>query len=245
MPIKKIQIWDLPLRVFHWLLVFTIAAAYVTAKFGGNLTEWHGRIGALALGLLIFRFSWGFVGSIHARFTSFFPTPSRLLAYLKGTWQSNGHNPLGALSVFALLSVLAVLIGTGLFANDDIAFQGPLFGLTSKSLSDELTGWHASSFNALLVLIILHLTAIAFYFFFKKTNLVKPMFTGSKEVVTTSTSTSISSEKTSVGKTRLLIAVTVAVIVVWFIFSGVLTEKLPNNISPVPVTPAQTSTPSW
>ncbi len=236
MPTIKIKVWDLPLRAFHWLLVFTVLAAYITAELGGNLTDWHGRIGALALGLLVFRVTWGFVGSTHARFVSFFPTPRKLLTYLKGHWTANGHNPLGALSVLALLGVLTALIGTGLFANDDIGFQGPLFNLASKSLSDRLTAWHEFSFNVLLILIGLHLAAIAFYFFLKKTNLVKPMITGSKEVPK-----GLASQTTGGGKARFVIATTIAAIVVWLIFGGIVAEQL----SPAHNIPANAAIPSW
>ena len=118
-----IQIWDLPLRLYHWLLAVAVSAAIVTGELGGGLIDWHGRIGLFVLGLLVFRLLWGFVGTTHARFSQFFPTPGKLLAYLKGQWQGHGHNPLGALSVLALLGVLATLVGAGLFANDDIAFQ--------------------------------------------------------------------------------------------------------------------------
>lgn len=240
MPTIKIKVWDLPLRAFHWLLVFTVLVAYITAEFGGALTDWHGRIGALALGLLVFRVTWGFVGSTHARFSNFFPTPARLSAYLKGNWQANGHNPLGALSVFALLGVLAALVTTGLFANDDISFQGPLFNLASKLLSDKLSGWHAFLFNVLLLLVALHLAAITFYFFFKKTNLIKPMVTGSKEVPKKN-SKDFASQTTGGGKARFVIAATIAVITVWLVFGGIVVEQL----NPAQTIPAYTSIPSW
>jgi len=165
---SKIKVWDLPIRVFHWSLVGAVLAAYITGEIGGNLSNWHGRIGASIFGLLVFRLTWGFIGTTHARFTNFFPSPVKVIAYLKGEWQGIGHNPLGALSILAVLGILAFLTITGLFANDDIGFQGPLFNLVDKSLSDWLTSLHEVSFKILLVLIALHLGAIAFYFFSKK-----------------------------------------------------------------------------
>lgn len=178
----KVKVWDLPLRLFHWALVLAIGGAVVTGEIGGSWADWHGRAGLLVLGLLVFRVIWGFVGSTHARFASFFPTPSRLIAYLKGVWQGPGHNPLGALSVLALLAVLAAQVATGLFANDDIAFEGPLFHLVDKPLSDELTGWHARIFWGLVSLIGLHVASIAFYARVKKQNLMLPMVTGYKRL---------------------------------------------------------------
>lgn len=181
-PTHRIRLWDLPTRLFHWLLAFLIVAAIVTGKIGGNAMVWHGRIGLAILGLVAFRVAWGLVGSTYARFASFLPTPSSIAAYVRGQWRGLGHNPLGALSVLGLLAMIALQVGTGLFTNDDIAFRGPLFSLVDKSFSDALTSLHRLSINGLIVLIVLHLCAIAFYAHVKKDNLVKPMITGWKDV---------------------------------------------------------------
>ena len=178
----RILVWDLPTRLFHWLLVALVVTAIITGKIGGGAIVWHGRIGVAIVGLLAFRIIWGFVGSSHSRFASFFPTPGKMVAYLRGHWRGPGHNPLGALSAFGLMALVALQVASGLLANDDIAFQGYLSGLIDKSLSDRLTGLHKLAFNALLVMIALHLAAIAFYAHVKKDNLVKPMITGWKEV---------------------------------------------------------------
>lgn len=179
---RRISVWDLPTRLFHWLLVVLITAAVISGKIGGGAIEWHGRIGIAILGLLAFRIIWGVIGSTHARFASFFPTPSSVRAYLQGRWQGVGHNPLGAFSVFGLLALIALQLGTGLFGNDDIAFRGPLSDLVNKELSDKLTGIHKISIKALIALIVLHLGAIVFYTHVKNENLVKPMITGWKDV---------------------------------------------------------------
>lgn len=178
---QRVRVWDLPLRIFHWLLVILIVAAVVTGKIGGNSIVWHGRIGLAIIGLLAFRIAWGFIGSTHARFASFFPIPSSVLAYLRGEWRGLGHNPLGALSVLGLLALIAIQVGTGLLSNDDIAFQGYLASLIGKETSDWLTGLHKLAINGLLALIALHLAAVAFHVHVKKDNLVKPMITGWKE----------------------------------------------------------------
>ena len=182
MSTKRIKLWDLPTRLFHWLLVIAVGAALITANIGGAAIEWHGRIGLLIVGLIAFRIAWGLIGSSHARFASFFPTPESVAAYLRGQWRGIGHNPLGALSVIGLLALVALQLCTGLFGNDDIAFTGPLFNLVSKDLSDQLTGIHELTSNALIALIALHLAAIAFYAHVKKDNLVKPMVTGYKDL---------------------------------------------------------------
>jgi cytochrome b len=179
---QRIRLWDLPTRLFHWLLAGLVVASFVSGKIGGNAMDWHGKFGLAILGLLAFRLVWGFAGSTYARFVSFLPTPAKVLAYLRGQWRGVGHNPLGAFSVFGLLLVLAIQVGTGLFGNDDIAFRGPLYELIGKDLSDRLTGLHKLSVNVLIALVTLHIVAIAFYVRVKKDDLIRPMLTGWKEV---------------------------------------------------------------
>lgn len=179
---QRIRLWDLPTRLFHWLLAGLVVASFVSGKIGGNAMDWHGKLGLAILGLLAFRLVWGFAGSTYARFVSFLPTPAKVLAYLRGQWRGVGHNPLGAFSVFGLLLVLAIQVGTGLFGNDDIAFRGPLYELIGKDLSDRLTGLHKLSVNVLIALVTLHIVAIAFYVRVKKDDLIRPMLTGWKEV---------------------------------------------------------------
>lgn len=178
---KRILLWDLPTRLFHWLLAASVVAAVVSGQIGGNLIEWHGKIGILIAGLLGFRLVWGVLGSTYARFAHFFPTPARIRAYLGGRWRGEGHNPLGALSVFGLVVLLLVQVVSGLMANDDIAFTGPLADLVSREISNRLTGVHQLLSNVLIGLVVLHVVAIAFYGHVKKRNLVKPMITGWKE----------------------------------------------------------------
>lgn len=178
---SRVRVWDWPVRIFHWSLALLVGGAIVTAELGGNLMVWHGRCGILIVGLLVFRLVWGIAGSTYARFAQFFPTPARVRMYLRGQWHGAGHNPLGALSVFALLGLLAIQAGSGLFANDDIDFTGPLFNLVSQERSNWLTGWHHRVGDVLFWLVGLHVLAIFFYLFFKKKNLVKPMLTGWSE----------------------------------------------------------------
>lgn len=177
----RIRVWDLPTRLFHWLLATLVAGAIITGEVGGNAIVWHGRLGLAIVGLLAFRLVWGFIGSTYARFASFFPTPAKIQSYLRGEWRQPGHNPLGALSVFGLLALIGVQLVSGLLANDDIAFQGYWFALVSKELSDTLSGLHHVAAKGILALIALHLAAILFYTHVKHESLVKPMITGWKE----------------------------------------------------------------
>jgi len=240
----RIRLWDLPIRLFHWSLALLVLAAFVTAKVGGPWMAWHGRAGVAIAGLIAFRLVWGLVGSTHARFASFAPTPSRLRAYVTGKWQGIGHNPLGALSVFGLLALLAVQVGTGLVGNDDIDFNGPLFDLVTKERSDSLTGLHHQLSNVLLVLIGLHVAAILFYALVKRTNLVKPMLTGWKE--------STLAHPVRSGSVPGLIVALLAAFGAMFVASGeLLREPDPappaaaSAPSPSMAPPPPASTPSW
>ncbi|AXS80648.1 cytochrome b/b6 domain-containing protein [Dechloromonas sp. HYN0024] len=180
---KKVLVWDLPTRLFHWLLVAAIAGAYFTGENGGNWLVWHERLGILIVGLIAFRLAWGFAGSTYARFATFVRGPVAIKSYLAGQWQGLGHNPLGALSVLGLLTLVALQFSTGLFAqNDDTGFAGPFYALVSDQLGGLATSLHHKIFDVLMILIGLHVAAIVYYVRVKKDNLVKPMITGHKEV---------------------------------------------------------------
>ncbi|MDD4914510.1 MAG: cytochrome b/b6 domain-containing protein [Methylococcales bacterium] len=209
----KVQIWDWPLRLFHWLLVLAVTGAYVSGELGGSLTDWHGRLGSLTLGLLVFRLVWGFIGPKYARFANFFPTLSGLKSYIKGDWRGAGHNPAGALAVLALLTVLGWLVVTGLFANDDIAFEGPLFHLVDKDLSDKLSGWHKRAELPLLLLVGLHVGAIGYYRLVKKVDLLRPMLTGEKQFIKAQAPRPMR----GVSPPRFLFSLLIAVLAVWAI----------------------------
>lgn len=168
--------WDLPLRLFHAGLLLSVGTALATAWIGGNAMVWHGRAGAVIAGLLGFRLVWGVVGSTTSRFHQFFPSPTRLRAYLHGRWHGIGHNPLGSLAVLAILGVLSGQLLTGLFSNDEIAFTGPYASAVSESLSLQLTGWHQRLAWAVYGLVALHVAAIAVHEGVKRHRLVAPMF---------------------------------------------------------------------
>lgn len=172
-----IRLWDLPLRLFHWLLAVSVTGALITGWLGGNLMPWHGRLGLLVLGLLAFRLLWGFWGSTYARWGCIIRAPFSLARYLRGQWHRAGHNPMGSVSVLALLGLLAFQVSSGLVANDDIAFQGPLYRLLEAETSSTLTGLHRQAQWLLVGLISLHVLAIVFYRL-KGKALVPAMITG-------------------------------------------------------------------
>ena len=180
-----IRIWDLPTRLFHWVLVLLVTFSIVSASIGGNWLDWHMRSGYCILALLLFRIMWGFAGSHHARFANFVRSPTAVISYVRARRGGAapalaGHNPLGALSVVALVVVLLLQASTGLFANDDsTGTEGPLAKLVSNATSKRFTFVHEINQYVIYTLIALHLGAIAYYFA-KGENLVLPMFTGDK-----------------------------------------------------------------
>ncbi len=222
---RSVRVWDLPIRIFHWTLVVLVTFSYVSGMQGGGLIKWHGWSGLAITGLLVFRIVWGLLGSTHARFANFMPTPGRILAYLGGTWRGLGHNPLGALSVFALLGVLIYQAATGLFANDDIAFEGPLYALISKSTSDWLSGLHRQMFWWIIALVALHISAVLFYLLMKKDNLVRPMLTGVKEVDDPQAKSAEGG-----GLLAFVVAVAIAAAVTWLAAGGLISPPPPPPV---------------
>ncbi len=187
-PTIRLRIWDLPTRLFHWLLAACTIGLVVSAKVGGNAMVWHFRLGYVVLALLLFRLVWGFVGGYWSRFSAFFYSPARILRYLRGQGSTEdhvGHNPLGALSVFGLLGMLALQVVTGLFSDDEIAFAGPLTRFVAGDWVSWATGLHKEVGQYLvMVLVALHVLAIAFYTVVKKQSLVGPMISGDKTLST-------------------------------------------------------------
>lgn len=180
-----VQVWDLPTRVFHWVLVASVVTLVVTGNVGGNWMVWHMRAGYLVGALLLFRLVWGVGGGHWSRFTTFVPSPSKLLAHVlgrSGAAAPLGHNPLGALSVLAMLTVLLAQVASGLVSDDEIAFTGPLYPFVSGQISSWATWYHKEVGKlALLGLVGLHVAAIVFYQTVLKKRLVRAMVTGQVE----------------------------------------------------------------
>jgi len=185
-PLQAVRVWDLPTRLFHWLLAAAVVGAIVSAKIGGNAMIWHFRFGLAVLALLVFRLVWGLVGGRWSRFWSFVHGPGALWRYLRGRARPGerldvGHSPLGALSVFALLALLAAQVATGLVADDEIATTGPLARFVEIDTALAATRWHKGwGQDLLLVLLALHVLAIAAYRVLRRTDLLGPMLHGDK-----------------------------------------------------------------
>lgn len=176
----QVKLWDAPLRVFHWALVLSVTTALITGLRGGSWIEWHAISGLVIITLLSFRFAWLILGSTYARLTTLVRDVFALPRYLRGQWHGLGHNPMGVLSMAAMLGLLTWQAVSGLFTNDDIAFSGPLYRLVTSSESATLTSLHRQGLWFIVGLIALHIGAVLFHVLIKKDNILKPMITGRK-----------------------------------------------------------------
>lgn len=176
----KVVVWDIPVRLVHWSFVALLPALWWTAET--RQMDLHFTLGLTMLGLVVFRLIWGIVGSTTARFSRFVAGPGAIVRYLKAPENTPvvGHNPLGALSVVALLALLGLQVSLGLFAQDtDAVSSGPLNHLVpSWETARAISTAHGIVFNVLLAIIVVHLAAIAFYRLVRKNDLVTPMISG-------------------------------------------------------------------
>lgn len=216
-PSHRVLVWDPPTRLFHWLLVVLVTISFVTGKMGGTAMQYHEWSGVAILVLVLFRVLWGVLGGTQSRFATFVRGPRKVVDYARALAGGKskrylGHNPLGAWSIIAMLAALAIQAGTGLFANDDIFTEGPLFQWVSKGTSDWLTRIHLINRNILIGLVALHIGAIVFYLVAKRENLILPMLTGRKQWHEAVDAVGGSPAK------ALLLAATLAVVVYWVIY---------------------------
>jgi len=181
-----VRIWDLPIRLFHWLLVIGIAAAWYTADNGFMAA--HAMIGKAMLSLLLFRLLWGVYGSETARFSRFLAGPKAVASHVRALASPDyhphaGHNPAGGWMVLAMLGALALQGMMGLFGKDDIGlFYGPLAGFVSDDMSETVARWHHDWFDVILGLVALHVLAVVLYRSVKGERLIGAIVTGRKPV---------------------------------------------------------------
>lgn len=178
----RVRIWDLPTRLFHWLLALCVIGLVVSAKLG--LMDWHFRLGYAMLTLLLFRLLWGLLGGRWSRFASFVYAPGSLWRYLRGQGDpahAIGHSPTGALSVFALLVLLLAQVATGLVSDDEIASAGPLTHLVPGAWVSAASWYHRAVGQWVLIgLVGLHIAAVLWYLWGRGQNLILPMVSGDK-----------------------------------------------------------------
>lgn len=188
----EVMLWDPALRLFHWLLALCVTGAWLLGKFGAALglvrMTLHFWFGYMVIALVAFRLVWGLVGPRPARFAHFVRGPGAMLAYAGGLLRREpsywfGHNPLGALSVLAMLAALIAQAATGLVADpEDFINTGPLAAQVSTATSRRAAGLHELGSSLILLLVVLHVGVILFYRLWKREDLVRPMLHGRKRV---------------------------------------------------------------
>ncbi len=217
---QKRLVWDLPVRLFHWLLALSLVLQWLTAEVLENAMDLHFYLGYFTIGLIIFRIIWGFIGPKYARFDSFLAGPKAMFTYLNSLKSSSytppvGHNPVGGLMLPVVLVLVAIQGITGLFTSDDIVHSGPYYHTASEGLQEVLQWLHHQIFHILWIFIAIHICVIFWYKFALKHDLIKPMFHGKKAV----------SERQSIAHSQLVKAFILMVIVAVFIYW--LVEILP------------------
>jgi cytochrome b len=179
------RIWDLPTRLFHWVLVVLVGLSWLSAEM--NWMRPHVYSGYAIMALLLFRVIWGLIGSDTARFGYFMKSPAaafRHLMHLTRREPDNqiGHNAAGGWMVLGILAILAIQVATGLGSNDDVMTEGPLALRLGKERSDWFTHLHHLNFTLIQIVVVLHVLAVIGYRVLKGHNLVLPMITGKKRL---------------------------------------------------------------
>ena len=203
---KERLIWDIPTRLFHWLLVAGLVMQYITAEWLDDAMQWHFYIGYSVLGLVIFRLAWGIVGPRYARFSAFVTGPVRVWEYATTILNPQatahaGHNPLGGWVVILMLAAVTTQAVSGLFLTDDVFLDGPWRAAVDESVRDVMNTLHHTVFDGLVWLIGLHIIAIVFYTYVKKQSLIPAMIHGRKKT-----------EAPPIRSSQLLLAVILALL---------------------------------
>ncbi|MBI2376250.1 MAG: DUF1924 domain-containing protein [Deltaproteobacteria bacterium] len=180
----KVRVWDIPVRVFHWMLGLLVLGAFLTGENDDRVST-HVSLGAATWGLVVFRVAWGFLGSGPARFRSFVRSPREVFDYARALWRRRppphlGHNPLGGAMVLTLLGLLLAIIVSGIAMKLGPEWEGPLSPYMSKSLAHGIEELHEGLTGALLVLVALHVLGVIVSSLVEGQNLVLGMFTGKK-----------------------------------------------------------------
>jgi cytochrome b len=186
---RREAVWDPVTRLWHWLLAASVITGWTLGEFRTfSIMQWHIYLGYLTGTLLLFRYVWGWTGPTPIRHRTLFVSLREMPAYLRQVGRRRpsgvpGHNPIGALSVIAMVLALTAQVVTGLFSEDDALFySGPLASEVSSDIVGTMTSYHNLFARVVLVLVALHVAAIFFYLVWKRENLVAPMLNGRKWV---------------------------------------------------------------
>jgi cytochrome b len=179
---STIKVWDIFVRLFHWLLVASFAISWFTQE---QQYENHLWAGYTVLTLICLRTVWGFVGSTYARFKNFIPTPKVLINYVhsiitKRSPRYIGHNPAGGIMIVLMLLTLLTITSSGIALDGAENWSGPLAEFNLYHYTDQIKSLHIMSTNVLLALIVLHLLGVLHSSISHRENLVKAMISGHK-----------------------------------------------------------------
>ena len=214
---SPVRVWDIPTRLFHWLLFALVCFSWGSAEYGKM--DLHRLSGSVLLGLVAFRLIWGVIGSNTARFGNFLRSPMQVVAYLRGNSggaSKPGHNPVGGYSVLAMLSLLMLQIGIGLFSVDiDGLESGPLSYLVSFDQGRSAANIHHLSFTFLQIVVAIHIVAVLFYLVVRKRNLLTPMFTGADKQIENPAGALVPA-----SLIRLVIAAAISIGLAWWTAKG-------------------------
>jgi len=212
---NKLLVWDLPVRLFHWLLAISLVVSWYTSDGERGLIDYHFKSGYFILALVIFRIIWGTLGTKYAKFSQFLPNKTDLLSYIKNfkqekSYTSIGHNPLGGLMVAIMLTLLLSQAISGLFMNDDVFSTGPYYESVSSATQKLMSFIHNNAFDIVIIVSMLHICAVFYYLLAKKVNLIKPMFTGYKS----------SNDENGIGikSSKLILALVVILVIAAFLY---------------------------
>jgi cytochrome b len=211
--LKKHLVWDIPTRLFHWLLVIALLTQWITAEVGGQYMEWHFVSGYFTLGLILFRLVWGVCGSKYARFPNFMFSPNMIFLYTKQFFtktnpQFTGHNPLGGLIVPAILLLVGLQAVSGLFVSDDILYSGPYNSVAGEQLLESAEWLHHNVFNVIIGIATIHILAVIWYQWGLKRDLIGAMLHGKKSL----------NQNMGVTSSRVILAIFIALLIAVFIY---------------------------
>jgi len=220
----KVRVWDLPVRLAHWLLVILLCFSWWTAA--NSEMRWHRFSGYAILTIVLFRIYWGFLGTPTARFGHFVRGPAAVMGYARSMWQRStawtmGHNPLGGWSAILLLAALLLQTLIGLFSVDvDGIESGPLSYLVSFEVGRSAAKLHGRVFALLRVLVVIHLAAVLFYQFYKRQNLIAAMVTGTRRLPPSPSPSPLPGETRLTSAWRAIIGLTLSALLVAAVAKG-------------------------
>lgn len=204
-PGTSIKIWDIWIRLFHWLLAGSICFLLISGETGFQFINWHRNVGEFVFSLLLFRLIWGFIGSSNARLVELIVNPRRAISHLfelsRGVVrQDRGHNAAGGWAVLVMLLLISFQAVSGFFiADEDELIEGVFYGVFDSAISERLLYLHQLNSNVLLLLVGGHVLMVFMYLLRAGQNLLTPMITGSMQWISSESAPNVKFARPIVG----------------------------------------------